>query len=91
VRAKEYYYTMMVSTKWFLKNQNVFVIKEFHIIFRERKKERKKEREYYATSDDANVAQHSFATLQMAKHIPQLGRVDVESGVKEKKCAFYGS
>jgi len=56
-----------------------------------RKKERKKEREYYATSDDANVAQHSFATLQMAKHIPQLGRVDVESGVKEKKCAFYGS
>ena len=49
MRAKEYYYTMMVSTKWFLKNQNVFVIKEFHIIFRERKKERKKEREYYAT------------------------------------------
>ena len=53
-----------------------------------RKKERKKEREYYAMSDDANVAQHSFATLQMAKHIPQLGHLRA-AAVNDVRKPFF--
>lgn len=39
-------------------------------------------------SDDANVAQHSFATLQMAKHIPQLGHLRA-AAVNDVRKPFF--